>query len=221
MAKSKSKKTVDPEIDELETKLKELKKKQQDERAKKRREYEASRDELSESLVTAAKHLNTQLAQFKEEAIKKALEFRDRMLEYGDIRGGEKNKGNFEFKDASDSFKVVMSTNVIKGFDERADMGETHLKTFLESFVKKRDITMYNLIMSLLERNKKTGKLDISNINRLYTMEDQIDDPEFKKALQLFKESYNEKRTATYIRFFFKSETTGEWVPITLNIASA
>ena len=220
MAKKKAT-PANPEIDELEARLKALKDQERKEKIKLRNAYEATRNEISERLVTEAKHLSTMLAEFRDKSIKAAFEFRDKMLEYGDIRGGENNKGNFEFKDASDSFKVVISTNVIKGFDERADMGEKHLKTFLEQFVKKRDLVTYNLIMSLLERNAKTGKLDISNINRLYSMENQIDDPEFKRALELFKESYNEKRTAVYIRFFDKDEATNTWKPVNLNITNA
>jgi hypothetical protein len=214
MAKTKK----DPTILELEEKLKDLKRKEKQEKLARKKEYEALRNEVAEGLVTQAKHLSAQILEFKEQSLRKANEFRNTMLEYGELRGGADNKGSFEFKDASDTFKVVVKTNTIKGFDERADMAEQHLKTFLESFVKKRDKLTYNMIIKLLERNVKTGKLDISNINRLYTMEEEISNEEFTKAITLFKESYQDKRTATYIQFYHRSEASGQWLPVVLNI---
>lgn len=216
MAKSNKK---SDEIKQLEEKLKRARKQEREERNKKRAQYENLRDTTSETLVTEAKHLHTQLAEFKEKAQKLAAEFRDQMLEHGSIRGGENNKGSYEFTHSSEMFKIQVKSQVQKGFDERAELAEKHLRNFIEDFVKKRDKEMYTLIVGILERNQKTGKLDVSNINRLYKIEDKFDHPEWVAALAMFKEAYHEQKTTSYIQFLQKDEH-GKWQPVVLNLSS-
>jgi hypothetical protein len=89
----------------------------------------------------------------------------------------------------------------------------------LETTVKKRDLKLHKLILSLLERNHKTGDLDISNIQRLYQMENDFDDANWTEAIRLFKESYNAESTTIYLRVFEK-QADSSWKLVNLNFAS-
>jgi hypothetical protein len=73
--------------------------------------------------------------------------------------------------------------------------------------------------MGLLERNSITGDLDINNINRLYKMENDFDDPDWVEAIRLFKESYNPKGSVEYVRFYSRTDNNG-WEQINLNFSS-
>jgi len=139
------------------------------------------------------------------------------MLEYGQIRGGENNKGSFEVK--NEKYKIKFSSQVNKCFDERAELAEKKLKEFLASFVKKKDRSAYDLIITLLERNSKTGDFDFDLINRLYKMRDRFNNPLWVEALDMFMESYSPYGTAQYIQFFEKNPTNNCYEAVVLDFA--
>lgn len=202
-------------VQELQKQLKAAQEEERKERESKRLAYEKRRDELINELATTANLLNEQMELLKAKAFQELAAFRIEMLDYGTLRGKENNKGNFEIK--NDSFKICFSSQVNKGFDERAELAEEKLKTFLTTFVKKRDQATFQLVMALLERNA-AGDFDIGLISRLYTMEDQFDDDNWKDAIRLFKESYSPTNTAQYVRFF-AAQPNGGWRPIVLDFA--
>ncbi|MBX2903102.1 MAG: DUF3164 family protein [Chitinophagales bacterium] len=203
--------------EELEAILKQKKAQEIEAAAQKRAQYEQERDYLITMLGFQANEAWGVLRELKCEAMLRLKEFRSQMLEYGDLKGGEKNKGNFQIE--NEAFKISFSSQVKKTFDERSQTAEEHLKLFLNGFVKKRDQKLHKFIMGLLERNKKTGELDIDNINRLYSMETDFDDENWRKAIELFKESYNPTETSEYVRIYRKTESGG-WDLINLNFSS-
>lgn len=178
--------------------------------------YERDRHELVLALIYEAVDLHHELATFKKMAMEKLQAWLERMKDYGD---GKEDQQNFQLLSADGTLKVVFTTNVSKGFDERSVLGEEKLKDYLISKVKKRDKDSYKLIMSLLERNSVTGELDISNINRLYKMEEEINDTVFSESMTLFRESYVEQTSKNYARFFKKGENN-QWQAIVLDFAS-
>jgi hypothetical protein len=104
-------------------------------------------------------------------------------------------------------------------FDERSRLAEAKLKEFLGGFVKRNNKNLHKLIMGMLERNSYTGDLDITNINRLYKLEKEFDDPNWKEAIVLFKESYQPSHTASYVRFYELNEA-GRYENIGLQFSS-
>jgi hypothetical protein len=204
------------QIEELRNKLAELEQEDNEAEKQKREAYEKERENITAALCTTASYLQRELAQFKAEAFRITDAFYLKMLEYGDIRFGKKNKGSFEIK--TETFKVQVASQIVKGFDERAVMAEEKIKLFLTGFVKKRDRQVFELVNALLERNEINGDFDINMINRLYKMETKYDDPNWREGIKLFKESYNPTGTAKYIRFSIKNER-GEWDSIILDFA--
>jgi hypothetical protein len=214
---SKTKEVATLSTKELEQLLKERKAAETAEREAKRNEYEQRKNKLISGLGDKAKFLSKEIAAFKMSAMADVEDFRALLLEYGDIRKGDKNKGNFELK--NDRYKLQYSSQVKKGFDERSELAEQKLKAFLETTVKKRDLKLHKLILSLLVRNHKTGDLDISNVQRLYQMENDFEDANWTEAIRLFKESYNAESTTIYLRVFEK-QADGSWKLVNLNFAS-
>ena len=182
---------------------------------KKRKAYEQKKEHLIDTLGGFALSLNGQILDLKLEAFRDLTTFREEMMEYGDIRGGEKNKGSFEIK--NDKYKIHFRTHVLKQFDERAELAETKLKEFLSTFVKKKNTKAYELIMALLQRNDKTGDFDINLINRLYGMRDKFDNPLWHQALDLFQESYAPNGSAQYVQFYIKNTSNNTWEAIVLD----
>lgn len=204
-------------VSELQELLKEKQAAETAEKHAKRKRYETRKEELINTLGSFAEQLRGQMQQLKNDAFVEMGSFRKQMMEYGEIRGGEKNKGSFELK--NERYKVIFRSQVNKCFDERAELAEEKLRQFLSTFVKKKDKPAYELVMALLERNDKTGDFDIHLINRLYKMRDRFDDALWHEALDLFQESYSPYGSAQYIQFLMKNEETNTYEPIVLDLA--
>lgn len=208
---------ADMSVEEIQELLKEKQAAETAAKEKRKSEYVAAREELLNTLGIFAVSLRDQMIDLKYEAFSELLRFHGRMLEYGELRNGDKNKGNFELK--NEFFKIKFSSQTTKKFDERATLAEEKLKQFLSSFVKKKERAAYDMIMGLLQRNEKTGEFDFDLINRLYSMENKFDNPLWKDALELFRESYSPYGSAQYIQFFTKNITNNSWEPVVLDFA--
>jgi len=207
---------ADMSIEELQDILKKKQDAETKAKQQKRKTYEAKKEELINTLGGFAVSLRGQMLDLKVEAFQDMARFRMEMLEYGEIRGGEKNKGSFELR--NDRYKIIFRSQVNKNFDERAEMAEKKLKEFLASFVKKKDKSAYEVIMALMERNS-TGDFDFDLINRLYKMRDKFSNPLWHEALDMFMESYSPYGTAQYIQFFEKNDTTNSYDAVVLDFA--
>lgn len=134
--------------------------------------------------------------------------FRGVMREYGQLRKDEQQ--SFTLVDGD--LKLEVRSNNVKTFDERANMAAERLVEYLKTWVRQsdkgQDDPMYQLAMTLLERNKQ-GDLDYKSISKLYEMEDRFDD-EYKSIMDLFRESNVVTKTATNYYFFIRSEN-GVW----------
>ena len=101
----------------------------------------------------------------------------------------------------------------MKRFDERADVAASRLIEFLQTWIQRADNgannPMYQLAMTLLERNK-FGDLDYKSISKLYELENKFNDPEYSEIMQLFKESNVVEGTATNY-YFEERDERGVW----------
>lgn len=202
--------------EELDQLLQERQKAIKAEKAKREKAYLSAKNQLVNELVHNAQGLNEILREFKEKSFERLKEHYERMKEFGDVRSN--NKGNFQLKSDDGEFKVEFSNQVIKEFDERAEMAAEHLNEFLASHVKKRSEADYNMIKGFIE--KKNDKFDVSLVGRLFQMEDNYDNPSWKKAIELFKASYVEVDSAQYIRFFQRNAQNDQFETVNLNFAS-
>lgn len=209
---------ADISLEELEELMKERQQALSERQREKRQAYETKKDALINELGQFAQNVFGMMADLKYEAFRELTIFREEMMEYGDIKGKEKNKGSYHLK--NDFYKIEFSSQVNKAFDERATMAEAKLKEFLATFVRKnkKDQKYYTMIMTLLERTKG-GDFDINLINRLYAIENEFDNPLWKEAIALFKESYSPYGTAQYIKFSVKNQLTNGYDAIVLDFA--
>ena len=109
-------------------------------------------------------------------------------------------------------FKLEVRSNKVKSFDERADVAAERLMEYLKDYIsgsdKGADDPMYQLAISLLERNRQ-GDLDYKSISKLYELEDKFDD-EYKGIMELFRESNVVQATAINY-YFWKRDENNVW----------
>lgn len=202
--------------EELEKALKARKEKKRKEREKKKEEYEAKRDELVKRLVDDAMHIHTIMKEFKRDAIEELENFREVAREYGDIK--RHSKGGFSLRHRESGAKVTYERNTKSEYDERADQAAELIREFLKDTVKKRYQEAYELISSLLAKNK-AGDFNPSQIVKLIAMKDKFSDERWQKAIELFEECHNTILISMNVSFSQKNEM-GKDINIPLTFAS-
>ncbi len=188
--------------------LEELKAEERKEVIDRRDAYEAIRGQFVHDVKSHVMPLVDNVRQFREWLEDEASGFYSVMREYGQLR--KEDQSSFTVVDGD--MKIEVRSNKVKTFDERADMAAERLMEYLKSYVagseKGYDDPMYQLAMTLLERNRQ-GDLDYKNISKLYEMEDRFDD-EYRSIMGLFRESHTVTKTA--VNFYFSQrDNNGVW----------
>lgn len=180
-----------------------------------RKNYEARRNALATQLVKEAFEIEAVITAFHEKAKKALMEFREESRQYGGLRAN--SKGGYSIESES-GMKATLRFHAIWAFDERAGMAEELLKEFLADTVKKRDVPVYEILMSLLERNSD-GKLEPRRVMEIIKHESKFTDERWVKAIKLLKESYHEQASKYYMEFAVKN-ADGKWEAVNLNFSA-
>lgn len=194
---------------ELEALLQERKENERNTALKRREAYEGIRAELLQRMSVQVEAVCFDAQAFANLCTKESTAFREILKEYGQLRSQEQM--TFTIRD--NNFKWEVKSNKVKRFDERADAAAARLIEFLQAWIQKQkdgiDNPMYQLAMTLLERNKY-GDLDYKSISKLYDLESRFNDPEYSDIMNLFKESHLVEGTAIN-HYFSKRDELGVW----------
>ena len=169
-------------VEELERLLAEKKKMKKDEEIRKREAYEAIRAEVVHKIRTKVWGVVNNVKGFFDFVQAETEAFKEVMAEYGQLR----DPGQMSYKLDWDGFRIWIKCNKVKRFDERADVAALRLIEFLQTWIQRADNgvnnPMYQLAMTLLERNK-FGDLDYKSISKLYELENKFNDPEYSEII--------------------------------------
>ena len=192
--------------------LAQLQSEAKNDRVAKRETYEALRGEFMYDVLTRVNDVEQTVSGFKKWLDGEVTAFTNVMREYGAV----KNDGQQSYTITDGDFKLEVKFNKVKGFDERADLAAErlvdYLKRYMEASEKGVEAPMYQMAMTLLERNK-TGDLDYKSISKLYELEDKFDE-EYAEIMQLFKEANVVQTTATNYYFSKRNPENGVWTRI-------
>lgn len=192
--------------------LAQLQSEAQNDRVAKRESYEALRGQFMHDVLTRVNDVEQTVSGFKKWLDDETGAFTKVMREYGAV----KNDGQQSYTITDGDFKLEVKFNKVKGFDERADLAAERLVDYLKRYMAASEKgvkdPMYQMAMTLLERNK-TGDLDYKSISKLYELEDKFDG-EYAEIMQLFKEANVVQNTATNYYFSKRNAETGVWVRI-------
>lgn len=190
--------------------LLERKRAEEGQKAKAKRDaYEGIRANLMVTIQQKVEVLSEDAKSFAQYCVDESTAFKQVMAEYGQL----KSPGQSSFTLREGNFKWEIKSNKVKRFDERADIAASRLLEFLKDWIKnQKDGTenpMYQLAMTLLERNKY-GDLDYKSVSKLYDLETRFNDPEYSAIMQLFKESNIVEGTAIN-HYFSRKDDLGVW----------
>lgn len=189
--------------------LAELQNEEKKNRIERRETYEGLRASFMKEVEENVVELTNAVGLFKEWLAQEVESFVSIMKEYGQVRKSDQR--SYTITDGD--FRLEISSNKVKGFDERADLAAERLIDYLKRYMKQSekgsDDPMYQMAMTLLERNK-AGDLDYKSISKLYELEDKFDS-EYSEIMTLFKEANVIQKNAVNYYFSKKNQDTNVW----------
>lgn len=192
--------------------LAQLQQEEKDDRIARRETYEALRAGFLHEVKENVLEMVNAVSGFRKWLEDETSSFTAVMKEYGQV----KNDDQRSYTITDGDFRLEVKSNKVKGFDERADLAAERLIDYLKRYMKNSekgaDDPMYQMAMTLLERNKM-GDLDYKSISKLYELEDKFDD-EYADIMHLFKEANVVQHNATNYYFFRRNPETGVWTRI-------
>ena len=192
--------------------LAQLQQEEKNDRIARRETYEGLRAEFMHDVKNKVTELVSDVKGFRDWLETEAEAFTSVMREYGQVKSDDQR--SYTITDGD--FRLEVKSNKVKGFDERADMAADrlidYLKRYMQNSEKGSDDPMYQMAMTLLERNKM-GDLDYKSISKLYELEDKFDE-EYADIMRLFKEANVVQRNATNYYFSRRNPDNGVWTRI-------
>lgn len=180
------------------------------------REHDKLRDGVARDLSTIALDINKALAAFKV----KALADIDDLIaissaRYGVTIGGK--KGNASITTYDGQFKIE------RAMAERITFTEEILaaKELIDQCIRKWSEGANSHLRVLVDRAfraNRQGQIKTGDVLSLLRVE--IDDPDWKRAMEALKDSIQVNGTAVYIRVYQRIGQTEQYQPINLNIAA-
>lgn len=189
--------------------LAELQNEERQNRIERRETYEGLRASFMKEVEENVTEITKVVEYFKAWLEQEVEGFVAIMKDYGQVRKSDQR--SYTITDGD--FRLEIAGNKVKGFDERADLAAERLIDYLKRYMKRSekgsDDPMYQMAMTLLERNK-AGDLDYKSISKLYELEDKFD-AEYSEIMGLFKEANVVQKNAVNYYFSKRNPETNVW----------
>lgn len=189
--------------------LAELQNEERQNRIERREAYEGLRASFMKEVEENVVEITKVVEYFKAWLEQEVEGFVAIMKDYGQVRKSDQR--SYTITDGD--FRLEIAGNKVKGFDERADLAAErlidYLKRYMQQSEKGSDDPMYQMAMTLLERNK-AGDLDYKSISKLYELEDKFD-AEYSEIMGLFKEANVVQKNAVNYYFSKRNPETNVW----------
>ncbi|HBW61183.1 MAG TPA: sulfate transporter [Comamonas kerstersii] len=180
------------------------------------REQDKLRDQVARALVTDARNINALLAAFKKKALGDIDDLVKIAGERYDVTLGGK-KGNISVSTYDGQFKVQRSVADVLQFTEEMEAA----KALIMACIKRWSEGANPQISALVSRAfapGRNGQLKTAAVLDLLRIE--IDDAEWKKAMQALKDSINATGTAVYVRVYERIGDSDQYKAIPLDLAA-
>jgi hypothetical protein len=173
-----------------------------------------ARDELVLQMVAEAKHVNSEIAEFKQGVFADILAFVDLSAEQYDVKLGGK-KGNVTLYSFDGRYKVQLAISETLVFDERLQAAKALIDSCINSW--NMDDNARVLINDAF-RVDKEGKINTGRVLGLHRL--NIQDDAWKKAMQAIGDSVQVAGSKRYVRFYERVGDSEKYEAIRLDIAA-
>ncbi len=175
------------------------------------------RNKLVIGLATKAKSVSGTIAEFKDEAFAQIADFVAHSANQYDhtFRG---KKGNMTLFSFDGQFKVVVARGETRAFDERLQVAKSMIDQCIHKWAKGANKNIQAIVNDAFQVDKE-GKVSVDRIMGLRRV--SIDDPNWKDAMEAIADSIQITGSKRYIRLYERSGESEQYLPISLDVASA
>lgn len=203
-------------VEELRKQLAEAEAKENQAKRRQEAKYQAEKEAFVNDTVKDFEELNEALIEFKKETFDEAERLQKTMFDLFKVE--QKDSKSFSITNENKTRKLTFSKGEVFAFNETAEAGIELLHEVLKNKFEKRNKTMYKIIEKLLSKTKE-GDYDPKMLVKLRKFEEDINDPNFSKALDILNNAQEVNSTSKYVRAYNKNEN-GKWVDITLQFSA-
>jgi len=173
------------------------------------------RDELVVSIAARAREKSGELAEFKTSVMADVDAFVRTSAERFKAKLGGK-KGNLTLMSFDGRFKVLVAQQDSITFDERLQVAKALIDKCIKKWSDGADANLLALVNDAFQVDK-TGNVSIRRVLGLRSLE--IDDRDWKKAMDAIAESVQVVGSKSYLRVYERTEA-GDYLPISLDMAA-
>lgn len=173
------------------------------------------RDEVVTALCEQAKAESARLFGFKSVAVQSVSDFVAASLaSYGVKHGGK--KGNITLVSFDGKFKIIRQMQETLNFDERLQAAKALIDECIQAWSKGSNANIKTLVNDAFQVNSE-GKISTGRVLGLRRLD--IADEKWAKAMHAIADSMRVSNTKSYMRFYERNDETGEYFPISLDVA--
>lgn len=180
------------------------------------KEIDKDRTRVVEQLCHAAKDQSAKLMAFKTTAMQEVNDFIARSLAQYDVAAGGK-KGNVTLISFDGKHKIVRQMQETITFDERLQAAKALIDQCIQGWSKGSNANIKALVNNAFQVDQQ-GKISTGRVLGLRSIE--IDDEKWLRAMQAIADSMRVASTKPYIRFYERDDASGEYFPISLDVAA-
>ena len=173
------------------------------------------RDELVNSIADRAKEKSGELALFRSSVMDEIQDFvTTSAARFKAKMGGQ--KGNLSLLSFDGRYKVQVANQDYLTFDERLQVAKTLIDKCIKKWSEGSDPKIMALVNDAFQVDK-AGNVSIRRVLGLRQLD--IDDRDWKKAMDAISESVQVTGSKSYIRVYERAEN-GEYRPVSLDVAN-
>lgn len=180
------------------------------------KEIDKDRHRVVSQLVEQAKAESSRLMAFKTTAMQDVNDFIERSLKAYDVKHGGK-KGNVTLISFDGKHKIVRQMQESIVFDERLQAAKALIDECIQTWSKGSSLNLRVLVNDAFQVDQQ-GKISTGRV--LGLRRHDITDEKWLLAMKAISDSQQVASTKPYIRFYERDERSGEYFPISLDVAA-
>jgi len=174
------------------------------------------RDQTVRAIMAEALKTRDGLADFKRRIRDDILAFVGTSAEQYGLKWGGK-KGNLTISTYDGKYRLVVSMADQIVFDERLQVARDLIGDCIEKWSEGSRSEIRILVQDAFQTDK-AGKINTARVLGLRRLE--ISDPDWQRAMAAIQDSITVSGSKQYLRFYERSDATGEYVQIPLDVAA-
>lgn len=180
------------------------------------REQDLLRDQVARELAASASAIHDQLKAFKLKALTDIADLVRIAGERYDVTMGG-TKGNVSILSYDGQYKVVRAVSELISFTEELEAAKALINACIDRWSQGANANIRALVDRAFRTDTK-GQIKTAAVLELLRLE--IDDDEWKRAMDAIKDSIQSTGTATYVRVYERVGESDQYRAISLDLAA-